>query len=147
MQLRRLERHDLEDCARLYAQVFVAEPWKEPWNAERALARLAHFHDSHGFVGMLAETDEQGDIVGFALGTLEPFCTNSLFYLREMCVSASQQSKGVGTQLYSALERELTMRGAGAIYLATDRTIPAAGFYQGLGFHCSDNMAFFAKRL
>ncbi|MFC3284480.1 GNAT family N-acetyltransferase [Litchfieldella rifensis] len=144
MQLRIMEERDLEPCAQLFAQVFSADPWNEPWDDELALRRLVHFHDSSGFVGVVAHRQE---VVGFALGNLEPFCTGTLFYLREMCIETTQQSKGVGTQLYHVLQRELETRHVRAVYLATDRGIPAASFYQGLGFRCSDNMAFYAKRL
>lgn len=144
MQLRIMEEKDLAACARLFARVFSAEPWNEPWDDELAQSRLAHFHASSGFLGVVAQRQE---VIGFALGNLEPFCTGTLFYLREMCVGTQQQSKGVGTQLYRTLQRELESRHVRAIYLATDRGIPAASFYQRLGFHRSDKMAFYGKRL
>ncbi|GGX89126.1 hypothetical protein GCM10007160_15600 [Litchfieldella qijiaojingensis] len=144
MQQRNMEEKDLAACARLFARVFSADPWNEPWDDELALRRLVHFHDSSGFVGVVAQRQE---VVGFALGNLEPFCTGTLFYLREMCINTAQQSKGVGTQLYHALQRELESRHVRAVYLATYRGIPAASFYEGRGFHRSDNMAFYAKRL
>ncbi|EPC03175.1 hypothetical protein L861_22970 [Litchfieldella anticariensis FP35 = DSM 16096] len=144
MQLRIMEERDLEPCAQLFAQVFSADPWNEPWDTGQALKRLAHFHASSGFLGVMAQRQE---VVGFALGNLEPFCMGTLFYLREMCIATTQQSRGVGKQLYHALQQELESCHVRAVYLATDRGIPAASFYQGLGFRCSDNMAFYAKRL
>ncbi|MDI5935813.1 GNAT family N-acetyltransferase [Halomonas kalidii] len=148
MKLRSMEREDLKACARLYARVFAAAPWNEPWDAELALRRLAHFEASSGFLGMVAEGhDETGEVLGFALGNLEPFCRGTLFYLREMCVGTAWQSRGVGTALYRALEARLHGHQAQALYLATDRGIPAAAFYSGLGFRRSENMAFYAKRL
>lgn len=146
MPPRRLEPRDLEACAILFAQVFSAPPWSEPWLIEHALARLEHFHASPGFVGMLAPGD-RGAVAGFLLGNLEPYLEGKLFYLREMCVATHRQGQGVGSQLYQALERELASGDVRAVYLATGRAIPAAGFYQGLGFRCSDSMAFYAKGL
>ncbi len=125
MQLRNMEERDLEPCARLFAHVFSADPWNEPWDTEQALKRLVHFYDSGGFLGVVAQYE---DVIGFALGNLEPFCTGTLFYLREMCIDTAQQSQGVGTQLYLALQRELESRHVRAVYLATDRGIPAARF-------------------
>lgn len=146
MQPRPLEEGDLEGCATLFAQVFSAPPWSEPWSIERALARLEHFHASPGFVGMLA-SGERGEVAGFLLGNLEPYVEGQLFYLREMCVATHRQGQGVGSQLYHALARELASGDVRAVYLATGRAIPAADFYQGLGFRRSESMAFYAKGL
>jgi aminoglycoside 6'-N-acetyltransferase I len=146
MQPRRLEGRDLEACASLFAQVFSSEPWSEPWGFDGALARLVHFHESPGFVGMLTPSD-RGEVAGFLLGNLEPYLEGRLFYLREMCVDSRWQGQGIGSRLYLDLERELAARDVRAVYLATDRGIPAAGFYQGLGFRCSESMAFYAKGL
>ncbi len=146
MPPRRLEHCDLEACAALFAQVFSAEPWDEPWRFDGALARLVHFHESPGFLGMLTLND-RGEAEGFVLGNLEPYLECQLFYLREMCVDSRRQGQGIGLALYRALERELASRDVRAVYLATDRSIPAAGFYQRLGFRCSENMAFYAKGL
>ncbi|MBA2781031.1 GNAT family N-acetyltransferase [Billgrantia kenyensis] len=146
MQPRRLEEGDLEACATLFAQEFSAPPWSEPWTNERALARLEHFHASPGFVGMLALGD-QGEVAGFLLGNLEPYVEGKLFYLREMCVATHRQGQGLGSELYRALERELATRDVRAVYLATGRGIPAARFYQQLGFRCSEGMAFYARGL
>ncbi|MBW6390640.1 GNAT family N-acetyltransferase [Billgrantia antri] len=143
---RRLEPRDLEACATLFAQVFSAEPWSEPWGFERALARLAHFHESPGFVGVVTP-GEGSAAAGFLLGNLEPYLEGYLFYLREMCVASHRQGQGIGSQLYRALERELTERDVRAVYLATGREIPAAHFYQNLGFRCSESMAFYARGL
>lgn len=143
---RRLERSDLEACARLFAQVFSAAPWSEPWRFEGALARLGHFYASPGFVGMLA-TSDRGEATGFLLGNLEPYLEGQLFYLREMCVDSRRQGQGIGSALYRALEQELVAHDVRAVYLATDRSIPAAGFYRRLGFRRSESMAFYAKGL
>ncbi|WP_111413030.1 GNAT family N-acetyltransferase [Billgrantia lactosivorans] len=143
---RRLEPRDLEACAALFAQVFSAEPWSEPWGVDGALARLAHFHESPGFMGMLTLND-LGEAMGFVLGNLEPYLECHLFYLREMCVASHRQGQGIGSALYRALEQELATRDVRAVYLATGREIPAAEFYQGLGFRCSESMAFYAKGL
>ncbi|MGQ4878542.1 GNAT family N-acetyltransferase [Billgrantia sp. LNSP4103-1] len=143
---RRLECRDLEACASLFAQVFSSEPWSESWSNERALARLGHFHDSPGFEGVLM-TNDRDDVVGFLLGNREPYLAGQLFYLREMCVDCRWQGQGIGSALYRTLEGELAAHDVRAVYLATSRGIPAAGFYQGLGFRCSESMAFYAKGL
>ncbi|MCE8011444.1 GNAT family N-acetyltransferase [Billgrantia desiderata] len=146
MQPRRLERCNLQACAALFAQVFSSVPWNEPWHADGALARLEHFFESPGAVGVVG-LGEGEELEGFLLGNLEPYLDGKLFYLREMCVATHRQGQGIGSQLYGVLEEELATSDVRAVYLATGRDIPAARFYQQLGFRCSEGMAFYAKGL
>lgn len=143
MDVRKIERSDLDGCARLYAAVFSSEPWSEAWSEETALARLVHFYESSGFIGILAERD---GIMCFALGNTEPFYFGTLFYLREMCVRNGLQSRGIGSRVYLALEEQLKSVQVHGVYLATERAIPAAQFYRGKGFSCSETMGFYSKQ-
>jgi len=140
--IRNIDKRDLESCAALYAQVFSSAPWSEPWTAQAALDRLNHFYESNGFAGVLAESD---GVLGFALGNAEPFHTEVLFYLREMCVGPAHQGRGLGGRLYQALERELSLKSVKRVYLATERAIPAARFYIKNGFEHMEEMGFYAK--
>ena len=142
MKIRFIERDDIETCAKLFVLVFSAAPWSEPWNVDSAKERLLHFYESKGFIGLIAERD---GIVGFALGNSEPFYFGSMFYLREMCIQSDLQHKGLGNQLYLALERELSLAKIHSIYLTTHRETDAASFYTRNGFKCSDKMGFYAK--
>lgn len=143
MHVRRIESTDLEGFARLYAAVFSAEPWSEAWTEESALARLVHFYESSGFIGILAEGD---GITCFALGNTEPFYFGALFYLREMCVDNGLQSRGIGSRVYLTLEEQLRSVQVRGVYLTTERAIPAARFYLGKGFSCNETMGFYSKQ-
>lgn len=144
MIIRSIIKQDLESCATLYAEVFASAPWCEPWTVGVALDRLLHFHESKGFIGVLAEQD---GLAGFALGNAEPFHSGSIFYLREMCVGLNYQSQGLGRKVYHALENELRSSGIKSVYLTTEREIPAAQFYLNNGFEYVEGMGFYAKRV
>jgi aminoglycoside 6'-N-acetyltransferase I len=143
MILRNIQEKDIEACAALFTKVFSSEPWSEPWNISLARDRLLHFYKSKGFIGILAESD---GVIGFSLGNTEPFHFGSMFYLREMCTQTNLQKKGVGSEIFHALERELSLNNVNSIYLTTAREIPAAEFYKKKGFKYSDQMGFYAKR-
>lgn len=143
MNIRLLEKSDIKACSVLFANTFSADPWNEDWTDDLACERLSHFYQSKGFVGVLAE--ENGAVVGFSLGSIEPFYKGSIFYLREMCTAVSQQNKGIGSKLFASLEALLATKNVKGIYLATDKTIPAASFYQNNGFTCTGNMSFYSK--
>ncbi|ARU57988.1 GNAT family acetyltransferase [Oleiphilus messinensis] len=144
MKTRLIGENDLEECARLYAQVFSSEPWNEDWTLEHAFNRLSHFYKSMGFLGVLLENES---VVSFALGNWEPFYFGNMFYLREMCTHTRFQANGYGSRVYTALENELRANSVNSIYLTTEREIPAASFYQSNGFSYSEKMGFYAKRL
>jgi aminoglycoside 6'-N-acetyltransferase I len=65
MKIRSLTEEDLESAAKLYASVFSAAPWSEPWRETTAYVRLRHFYNSPGFSGVLAEAS--GRIAGLAV--------------------------------------------------------------------------------
>jgi len=144
MILRNIQEADIEACATLFTQVFSSEPWNEEWNEIIALERLSHFYQSKGFLGVLAEQEE---VVGFALGNTEPFYFGAMFYLREMCTQTNLQNHGVGQDVLGFLEKELLSQEIRSIYLATERAIPAANFYQKNGFSYSEKMGFYSKRV
>jgi len=143
VKYRNIEKEDLESCANIYSEVFSAEPWSESWNKQMALERL-HFYDSKGFVGVIAESDKK---IGFVLGNIEPFYYGSIFYLREMCVVVSMQSKGLGSKLLLALESDLKKRSVKSIYLATERNISASHFYLKNSFSVSEETSFYEKKI
>lgn len=144
MKFRLIKASDIDGCSSLFAQVFSSAPWGEEWTQDLAFKRLSYFYETKGFLGVVAE--EEG-VVGFALGNIEPFYFGSMFYLREMCVESDLQRKGVGSKILDRLDAELANLQVKRVYLATDRTIPAATFYQGKGFVHSEELGFYAKEI
>ncbi len=144
MKFRTIKESDIDGCSSLFAKVFSSAPWNEEWTKGLAFKRLSHFYESKDFLGVLAEKE---GIVGFALGNIEPFCFGSMLYLREMCVDSALQRKGVGSGIIDALESELGHLNVKKVYLATERTIPAADFYQSKGFLHSEKLGFYAKSI
>ena len=144
MNIRDIEKQDLPELARLYAAVFNASPWCEPWTEAAALKRLAHFYESKGFIGLLAEENKL--IKAMLMGTLEPYITNNLFYLREICVAVNEQNQGIGKSLLSALNTKLSAHGVIGQYVATDKNLPAASFYASNGYVSNNEMVFMSRK-
>ena len=144
MNLRKIKESDLKACAELYALVFSSAPWSEAWNQENSLDRIEHIFQSKGFVGILAYENE---VLGFAIGTSEPFYYGSAFYLRDMCTRPNKQGKGIGKRILQYLEDELISRCVKNIYLTTERNIPAAKLYERSGYQYLKNNGFFSKTL
>ena len=144
MKYRIIKKSDIDKCSSIFADVFSSSPWNEDWSKSIAFERLSHFYESKGFLGVLAEEE---NILGFALGNIEPFCFGPLFYLREMCVDSQSQRKGIGSKMIDMLNSELSKLNVKKVYLTTERTIPAADFYQRKGFVHDDAVGFYAKSI
>jgi len=71
--------------------------------------------------------------------------SKAMLYLREMCVDSALQRKGIGSGIIDALDLELSTLNVTRVYLATERAIPAADFYQNKGFVHSEKLGFYAK--
>jgi len=145
MDIREIQTADLPKLAQLYTMVFNQAPWNEPWTEHTAHDRLAHFYHSRGFVGLLAELDQQP--VAMLMGAKEPYHTGQIFYLREICVNAEYRNKGIGSDLMTRLCSILKSQGVAGQFLATDKTIPAAAFYKKIGFKENADIHFYFHKL
>lgn len=143
METRELKESDLKRCSEIYKDVFSRDPWNEEWEINIAYKRLNHFFNSESFIGVVSILDE--NIIGFALGNIEPFLHGDIFYLREMCVLPKNQKKGLGTNLVNELENRLLKLNVKSIYLFTDRKIPAVQFYLKNGYKHDKDLTIFTK--
>ena len=144
MEKRAIEERDLNACAELYSQTFSLAPWNEEWTTSSAIERLSHFYNSKGFCGVVAENVSAA---GFIMGTIEPYYSGPIFYLREMCIGINQQSKGIGSKLLKHLESSLYEKKVTDIYLITEHKYPAAGFYQNRGFENNEDTGIYMKKV
>jgi len=79
MIIRNIDENDIIGCSNLYIKVFSEKPWNEVWEIDRVETRLLHFFKSQGFIGFLAESDEE--ILGFVAGNRRAFELKSAFNL------------------------------------------------------------------
>ena len=145
MKIRDIDRGDIPACAVVFMKVFNAEPWGDYWDLETAGRRLADITMTPGFHGILAEED--GRVVGFVMGCAEQWYSGMHFHIREMCVAAASQRRGVGTALLEALFVHLVEMDTEAVSLLTRRDSPAAEFYLRRGFRIGENMVWMGQRI
>lgn len=134
---------ELKPAARLFTEVFNAAPWNDSWTSHLAETRLAEVLAAPGYRGVAARVGE--DLVGFAIGNAEQWFTGKHFLIRELCVRADVRRSGVGSAIHSALEARLA--DVEQIYLLTDRSGPAAAFYERQGFRAARRQGVMVKRL
>lgn len=140
MDVRPITANLLDEVVDLYVGVFSAPPWDEPWSVVDARARLASLLAAPGAVGLAAV--EETSTVGMAIAAVERQAGHDVALLREMCVRADQQGRGVGSALLRGLEERVTVA---SWYLLTARDAPAAEFYEGHGFRPARRMGVWVR--
>jgi ribosomal protein S18 acetylase RimI-like enzyme len=128
----------LMECSQLYSQVFSSPPWSEAWNATAAAKRLQETFATPGFVGIGYFANNQ--LQGMVLGHREQWLDSKHFYLKEMCVQTTLQSKGIGKKLLQSLKVNLQAQQVQKIYLLTMRDGNAQQFYLNQDFKLSDKL-------
>ena len=132
MNIRKIEKRDLNVLADLFVSVFNSEPWNESWTKEWAYERLGIIFRSHRFYGYVAEKEDApvGAIfsrVGSYKGILE-------LEIVENFVSGNAQRKGLGAALMNELKFQAMKEGISCFVLLTDKTTFAKDFYLKYGF-------------
>lgn len=145
MNVRPIESGDIVRCAELFAAAFARAPWSETWDLADAIARLDEVYRTPGAYGLVAEED--GELLGFALGYVEHLNREQHFYLKEMAVAPERQRSGIGMALMETLCRNLQEMGVTIVYLLTLRNSPAETFYRKCGFYPSSQMIVMGRRL
>lgn len=135
---------DLEAATDLFVHVFGADPWNENWPRASAHRRLSAIVHAPGFLGVSALHNTQ--LIGFALGHLEPYRDEDHYYLQEMCVATDRQRTGVGKAILAYLESLLWRGGCSQMYLLTARESPAAAFYHQNGFTSAQRTIVMVRR-
>ncbi|MDL4842220.1 GNAT family N-acetyltransferase [Aquibacillus rhizosphaerae] len=146
MEVRQISNECIDDCTKMYMDVFSKKPWNEFWDYASANERLFTVFENPNFVG-IGVFDENQDLIGFVVGFTEKWLELTNFYISEMCVSTDMQGKGVGSLLLSKLEDVCKKKDINRIELLTSRGGHAESFYKKNGYYTSGKVILMAKRL
>ncbi len=127
-----LSRANLPVFADLYQSVFNAPPWNDGWIKEAATERLTTFADFPTFRGMGILHEEIP--IAFVLGWGERWVQGWVFHVKEMCVHSDWQRRGLGRELMTAFESQLSREGFRSVELQTGEKTPARSFYESHGY-------------
>ena len=143
--MKRLSKDRVSECARLYAAVFNRAPWNGNWTLRTAAKHIAESLADPNFCGVVAEAE--GELFGFAYGVISQWENERRFYLKEMCVRASEQRGGVGSRLLIELFRRIKAKKVSEVALGTEKDKPARRFYLRHGFKVHPRVVIMTKRL
>ena len=137
MQISTIVDSDLDGCAIVYAEAFSKGPWFEKWSERKAFERLSNLFHAPGFVGLKAL--ENNEIIGLAIGNIEPFTPKDIFYFRDLCVSPTYQKSGVGGALIDNLHDILRIENIERSYLITLRGSAMIPYLSNRGYKFDSN--------
>lgn len=146
MRLARLSISDKEEIKTLFCSVFTREPWNDDWSDEKQLD--AYIVDLIGNPNSLTLGFYDEDrLVALSMGQVTHWYSATQYYINELCVETECQGKGIGSQFIAAIEAYLKQNDIKAIFLLTERDVPAFEFYKKQGFHHLEGNVAFAKQL
>lgn len=143
MEIKVVEESELLNCTAAFIEVFNREPWNDEWEPEKAKQYLLDFYHTPGFMGLVALEGEE--VIGFLFGVKRVWWSGDEFFINEMCVTSSQQKRGIGKALLDRLLEELDTQKVTHISLLTDRGIPAEEFYKKNGFEEVERLVFLSR--
>ena len=130
----------------LFVTVFTAEPWNDDWSNENQLDLYIHDLIAQN-TSLTFGLYEGTELIGISMGHIKHWYTGTEYYIDELCISTSQQGKGVGTLFVSEIEKACKELGLTHIFLLTEKNVPAFTFYKKQQFYELKNNVAFAKEL
>lgn len=145
MEYRTIGSDNIEILAKIFTDSFNDIPWEDEWTNDIAKIRLGQMLDGRAAYGIAAY--ENGEPCGLAVGCFEQYYDGLVFNLREFCVENTLRGKGIGTVIYSELERRLKENGVKEITLNTLRGKATEGFYEKLGMKRNESIVVMTKKI
>ena len=144
-RLERLGTDHLAQIRELFAGVFTGEPWNDDWSDREQLDLylLDLTGQSNSLTYGLFEDEE---LIGVALGHIRHWYSGTEYFVDEFCIRTDRQGNGIGTCFLSEIEKEIKKLGLVQIFLQTEKSVPAYGFYLKNGFCELKDHVSFAKR-
>lgn len=145
MEIRKMERTDIDACADILCSVYNNELWQCRWAKETAAEYLSDFYNMSKFVGyVLTDSD---DIIGGIFAHEKVWWNNSEVFVEEMFIKPELQRKGYGSMLLGAVEGYIKEKDLAGMTLSTNRYAPAPLFYKKNGFVDCEHVLFMAKEI
>ncbi len=138
------ENH-LNELAQLYVETFNAAPWNDEWTFETARKRLQQLLHSEEPFGLCVY--HGGQLCGAVLGVLEQYFDGPMYNLHEYWVKNEMRGHGIGSKLFTEMEKRLQERGVKNIILITAKGDATEHFYHKQGMGTDPDMVFMTKRI
>ncbi len=144
--LKKIGINEIEIIKELFAGVFTIEPWNDDWSNKEQL----HLY----LLDLIGQSNsltyglyENGKLIGVSMGHIKHWYSGTEYYIDELCIQTDKQGNGVGTYFLKEIEKAIKEIGLVQIFLQTESTVPAYGFYQKNGFSVLKEHVSFTKQI
>lgn len=146
MELVQWNIENKNEAKNFFREVFTKEPWNDDWSNEEQLENYIVDLIGNSNSLTLAYFDDVS-LVALAMGHIRHWYSATEYYIDELCVNPQFQGQGVGGKFMNAIEEYLMRYNIKAIFLLTEKNVPAYRFYKKHGFEEQENSVAFAKWL
>lgn len=135
MQLGKLKDDKFDEFKKIFLDVFSNEPWFDKWESDEQLtAYISELIYNKNSLA-LAFYDDNGVIAGGAMGYVFSWWSGPEYFIKEFFISRDNQKQGVGSNFLTQITDYLRTEGIRAVWLMTEKNIPAYHFYKKNGFN------------
>lgn len=143
---KRIGVNEIESIKELFIGVFTIEPWNDDWSNQKQLD--LYLFDLVGQSNSLTYgLYEDGKLIGVSMGHIRHWYSGTEYYIDELCIQTNKQGNGIGTLFLKEIEKGIKEIGLVQIFLQTERSVPAYGFYQKNGFYELNDQVSFVKKV
>lgn len=128
MEIRKITKEDISQCAELIAMAYNSPPWNFQWTISRADRYLNELFDSARFAGFCIPEGEK--IAAALFAHAKTWWINDILMIEELFVAPDRQGKGYGQGLMNAARQYCRENDIGSITLITNKYMPAVSFYE-----------------
>lgn len=144
--IKELDIKYIEEIKSSFAEIFTNDPWNDDWSDETQLHE--YMMDLMGNRNSLTLGPfEDEELIGLSMGSIMHWYTGTEYNISEFCIKTRKQGQGMGTVFIKEME-EYVMKNKKVkqIFLQTERTVSAYGFYRKKGFvELKDHVSFFKQ--
>ena len=145
-ELKEIGMKEFDETAQLFLRVFTSDPWNDDWSDPDQLNRYLTdllAQDISLAYGLYLD----GVLSGVSMGYIKHWYSGTEYYINELFIRMDAQGKGLGTLFLKEIEEAVRKRGITRIFLQTESTVPAYGFYLKNGFTELKEHVSFTKQL
>ncbi|HAX02980.1 MAG: hypothetical protein A2Y45_06065 [Tenericutes bacterium GWC2_34_14] len=144
--IKKLSFEDVEEVKNLFLSVFSNPPWNDVWVSDEYLTLyLKDLMDQQNSMSLGFVVDKK--LIGLSLGYTFHWWQGKDYFIKEFCIKTDEQGKGLGSMFLNEIESYLLDQGVEAMYLMTEKEIPAFNFYHKNGFKLLKDSVMFAKNI